>query len=243
MEIRLDLLVARQLCVSREYAKEIILDGKCSLDGVTVLRPGAKFADTTIVDISADRPKYVSRGGLKLAGALDEFDICLDGLQCLDIGASTGGFTDCMLKRGAKCVIALDNGHGQLDRNLLTDDRVTSMEGIDIRNVTLTDLPFYPEFITCDVSFISLEKIVPSVSALFTIGTRGVFLLKPQFECGPGQTNKHGVVTDMSAHTAAIKRVCDCFNVYEIDVCGIRESSIKGRNGNTEYLIFVSKSI
>jgi len=242
METRLDLLVSRQLCVSREYAKEIILDGKCSVTGVTVLRPGAKFSDGTIVDISADRPEFVSRGGLKLAKALDEFGICLAGLQCLDIGASTGGFTDCMLKRGARSVIALDNGHGQLDRNLLADSRVTSMEGVDIRNVSPADLTFCPDFIACDVSFISLEKIIPSASALFAMNTTGVFLLKPQFECGPGRTNKHGVVTNLSVRTTAIERVSDCFNAYGIDVFGVCESPITGRNGNIEYLIYVTKS-
>ena len=240
MKIRLDQLVSKQLCVSREYAKEIISDGKCLVDGRTILRAGTKFADDTIVDIHAQKPQFVSRGGIKLAKALDEFDINVEGLRCLDIGASTGGFTDCMLQRGAMSVISLDNGHGQLAQSLLNDSRVTSMEDTDIRNITLDDLPYHPDFITCDVSFISLAKIIPSVSLLFARETKGVFLLKPQFECGLGHVNKHGVVTNLKAHADAIESVTFAIKEHCISVCDICQSPIAGKNINTEYLMYVS---
>jgi len=242
MEIRLDQLVSRQLCVSREYAKEIIIDGKCDVGGRTILRPGARFADDTFVDVRAEKPQFVSRGGIKLATALEKFDISLHGLKCLDIGASTGGFTDCMLQRGAKHVIAIDNGHGQLAQDLLNDSRVTSMENTDIRSIVPDDLCYQPDFITCDVSFISLTKIIPTVSLLFASHTTGVFLLKPQFECGPRVINKHGVVTNIEAHTEAIENATTAFDLYGIRVCGICKTPIQGKNINTEYLMYVSST-
>jgi len=236
-EKRLDVLVCEAMDVPREYAKEVITAGKCAVAGKIVTKPGAKFAVGVDISIDAEKMPYVSRGGLKLAKALEIFDICLEGRQCLDIGASTGGFTHCMLANGAKCVIALDNGTGQLSSQLARDCRVISIEGTDIRAVGIEDLPFTPDFIACDVSFISLEKIIPTIASLLAPGKQAVLLLKPQFECGRGELNKKGVVKNPAARDAAINRVSRCLAAHGLIPRGVIQSPITGQNGNIEYLI------
>jgi len=240
-DIRFDVLVCEHLGVSREYAKELILGGKCMVAGKIIIKPGAKFPSDTEIVINAEKNPYVSRGGLKLAKALDAFQINLNGLLCLDIGASTGGFTDCMLAHGAKKVIALDNGRNQLNPALVEDCRVI-LEEKDIRHTTLQDLPWQPQFITCDVSFISLEKIIPSVSLLLKSGTDAVFLLKPQFECGVKELNKKGVVKSTKAHVYAINHILKCLLDNKLLILGITFSPITGQGGNIEYLIYARKT-
>jgi len=240
-EKRLDIMVSNTLDVSRKYAKEVISAGKCAVDGKIVTKPGAKFSINADIHVDAEKMPYVSRGGQKLAAALEKFDINLQGQLCLDIGASTGGFTDCMLAHGAKQVIALDNGTGQLSPILAQDARVISMENADIRAISAADLPFAPQFISCDVSFISLEKIIPSIASLSPANCRAVFLLKPQFECGRGEINKKGVVKNIKAHDAAVKRVSLCLANHGFAVIGVTQSPITGQNGNIEYLIYAHK--
>ena len=242
MDVRLDTLVSLKLGASREYAKEMILDGKCFVDGKVATKPGARFSSTADVLVTGEKMPFVSRGGLKLAKALQEFSIDLSDLICLDIGASTGGFTDCMLANGAKCVIALDNGHGQLALSLLRNHRVISMEGRDIRSTTPKDLPHKPDFFACDLSFISLEKVMPAIANLLSLRVQGIFLLKPQFECGPGKVNKRGVVENMTIHSLIIDRIYNALAVNGFDILGICDSPVTGRNGNKEYLIFVEKN-
>jgi len=236
---RLDVLLCKKLGISREYSKEIILAGKCRVSGKVILKPGSKFDDTASIQTDAERMPYVSRGGFKLAAALDSFSINLSGLCCLDIGASTGGFTDCMLQGGAKSVIALDNGHNQLASALHKDKRVISIEGVDIRTVHISDMPFKPNFIAADLSFISLTHIIPKVSELLNGDGRAVLLIKPQFECGAKELDKRGVVHNPRAHISAIHNICMLLVNNRLMIKGLIFSPIKGQNGNIEYLISV----
>ena len=243
MQKRLDVLVCEQMGVSREYAKEIILSGKCVVSGVTITKPGARFEEgcKTSMEIFAEKIPYVSRGGIKMAYAVEKFGIYLAGRLCIDIGASTGGFTDCMLQNDAAAVIALDSGHGQLAERLLEDPRVTSMEGTNIMLVDIGELPFVPTFASVDVSFISLEKVIPKVSQILKTGGQAMLLLKPQFECGQKALNKKGVVTTLSAHAEAMRKVFMAIANAGMAVRAMDFSPITGQNGNVEYLIFVTK--
>jgi 23S rRNA (cytidine1920-2'-O)/16S rRNA (cytidine1409-2'-O)-methyltransferase len=243
MEKRLDVLVCEQLGVSREYAKEIILSGKCAVAGVTITKPGARLEEDckALIEISAEKLPYVSRGGIKMAYAVEKFGIDLAGRLCIDIGASTGGFTDCMLKNGAAAVIALDNGHGQLAEKLMKDPRVTSMEGTNIMLVNIDELPFVPAFAAVDLSFISLEKVIPKVSQILSTTGQAVFLLKPQFECGRKALNKKGVVTSLGAHAGALRKIFTAIVNAGMTVSAMDFSPITGQNGNVEYLIFSIK--
>ena len=241
MNKRLDVLVCEQLGVSREYAKEVILSGKCFVEGAAVTKPGMRVSADCAIDIRAGKLPYVSRGGVKMAHAVKRFDIDLAGQLCIDIGASTGGFTDCMLQNGAAAVVALDNGHGQLAEKLLYDSRVISMEGVNILTVDVNKLPFVPSFAAIDLSFISLEKVIPKVSQILDIRGQAIFLLKPQFECGLKALNKKGVVTSLAAHIAAVRKFFTATLNAGMAVRGMDFSPITGQNGNVEYLIFAEK--
>jgi len=241
MQKRLDMLVCEQMGVSREYAKELILSGKCSVNNATIRKPGERYDAGSIIDIDAERLPYVSRGGFKIAHALTKFDIDLAGKLCIDIGASTGGFTDCMLQHGAANVIALENGQGQLAQKLQSDCRVISMENTNIMVIDGSALPFLPNFAAVDLSFISLARVIPIVSSILPKYGQAIFLLKPQFECGPGVTNKRGVVTSLAAHVQAIGKILHAITDADMMVHGIDFSPITGQNGNVEYLIFVEK--
>ena len=241
MNKRLDILVCEQLGVSREYAKEVILSGKCIVSDAVVTKPGTRVSVDCAIEIHAEKLPYVSRGGLKMAHAVKKFDIELAGRLCIDIGASTGGFTDCMLQNGAAEVIALDNGHGQLAEKLLRDPRVISMEDVNILAVNMGELPFVPSFAAIDLSFISLEKVIPKVSQILDARGQAVFLLKPQFECGPRALNKKGVVTSLTAHIAAARKIFTAILNAGMTVQGMDFSPITGQNGNVEYLIFAEK--
>lgn len=238
---RLDILVCEHMGVSREYAKEIILSGKCTVADMTVTKPGARFDADCVIKICAEKLPYVSRGGVKMAHAINKFEIGLKGRLCIDIGASTGGFTDCMLQHGAATVIALDNGHGQLAEKLRHNPRVVSMEGTNIMTTDAAALPFVPDFAAVDLSFVSLGKVIPKVSLILGVGGQAIFLLKPQFECGPKALNKKGVVTSLAAHIAAVKKIITAIVDAGMVVLAMDFSPITGQNGNVEYLIFVEK--
>ncbi|MDR2183304.1 MAG: TlyA family RNA methyltransferase [Clostridiales bacterium] len=238
---RLDILVCEHMGVSREYAKEIILSGKCTVADMTVTKPGARFDADCVIKICAEKLPYVSRGGVKMAHAINKFEIGLKGRLCIDIGASTGGFTDCMLQHGAATVIALDNGHGQLAEKLRHNPRVVSMEGTNIMTADVAALPFVPDFAAVDLSFVSLGKVIPKVSLILGVGGQAIFLLKPQFECGPKALNKKGVVTSLAAHIAAVKKIITAIVDAGMVVLAMDFSPITGQNGNVEYLIFVEK--
>ncbi|MCL2573215.1 MAG: TlyA family RNA methyltransferase [Defluviitaleaceae bacterium] len=241
MEKRLDILVCEHLSVSREYAKEVILSGKCMVNGKVVIKSGVKFSSDCRLEIFAEKLPYVSRGGLKLAHAMKEFDIDIIDKVCIDIGASTGGFTDCMLQHGAKSVIALDNGHGQLAEKLLHDPRVISMENTNIMTVNTDELAFTPEFASVDLSFISLEKVISKVASLLDSQSLIVFLVKPQFECGANALSKKGVVNSLSAHRFAIDKIVRAMLNSRLVICDMDFSPIMGQNGNTEYLFLAEK--
>ena len=206
---RLDKIVAEKAAVSREYAKNLINTGCVSLSDRVLTKPGAMFDDDEDIIVAAAEMKYVGRGGYKLEAALDHFNIDVAGLVCGDIGASTGGFTDCMLQRGASKVYAIDAGTAQLVQKLRDDARVVSMENTNVRN--LFELPEKLDFITIDVSFISVTKIIENVSALIRDGGKVVCLIKPQFEVGRKNLNKKGIVKDNKQRDLAVKTVLTAF--------------------------------
>ena len=236
--LRLDVaLVERGLAPSRERARALILAGQVIVDGSVVSKAGAAVpAGADIAIAAADHP-YVGRGGVKLAHALDQFHIPVAGRRALDIGASTGGFTDVLLRRGAASVVALDVGHGQLDWRLRLDPRVIVRERVNARTLTPSDLPHPVDLVVIDVSFISLRHILPVVPPLLAPGGDVVALVKPQFEAGRRQVAKGGLVKDPAVHEAVLARVA-----AEAAACGLRriaqvESPITGAAGNREYFL------
>ena len=230
-------LLERGLAPSRERARALILAAQVTVDGQIVSKAGAPVTrDARVELVTPDHP-YVGRGGIKLAHALEVFGIDATGTRALDVGASTGGFTDALLQRGAASVIALDVGHGQLDWRLRTDPRVLVREGVNARVLTNDDVPHVVDLVTIDVAFISLGHIFPALPAFLAPGADVVALVKPQFEAGRGQVGKGGLVTDPRVHEAAIARV-----TAEADANGLRRvsmtpSPITGATGNKEFFL------
>ena len=243
MKDRLDiLLVKRGLAESREKAKAVIMSGIVYVDGQKEDKAGQTFADTANIEVRGSTLKYVSRGGLKLEKAMECFDVSVKDKVCMDIGASSGGFTDCMLQNGAKKVYAVDVGHGQLAWKLRNDTRVVVMEKTNIRYVKPEDIGESIDFASIDVSFISLSKVLPSAYNL--LGERGeiVALIKPQFEAGREKVGKKGVVREKSTHIEVIQ---NCFAYAKENGFFVRElefSPVKGPEGNIEYLYHLIKS-
>ena len=240
--MRLDLYIAENgLAGSREKAKELIKSGNVLVDGNVASRPAFDVTDANRIEVSGDTLKYVGRGGLKLEKAVSEFSLMLEGKVCIDIGASTGGFTDCMLQNGAALVYAVDVGHGQLDRKLLQDKRVVNMEGSDIRKLTGADFESPVDFISADVSFISLKLILPKVSELLPENGEAVVLIKPQFEAGRAAIGKNGVVKDRKAHIRVLEEIVLFCPSAGLSVQDIVPSPIAGGSGNREYLAHLKK--
>lgn len=243
MKDRLDvLLVKRGLAESREKAKAVIMSGIVYVDGQKEDKAGQTFADTVNIEVRGSTLKYVSRGGLKLEKAMECFDVSVKDKVCMDIGASSGGFTDCMLQNGAKKVYAVDVGHGQLAWKLRNDTRVVVMEKTNIRYVKPEDIGESIDFASIDVSFISLSKVLPAAYNL--LGERGeiVALIKPQFEAGREKVGKKGVVREKSTHIEVIQ---NCFAYAKENGFFVRElefSPVKGPEGNIEYLYHLVKS-
>jgi 23S rRNA (cytidine1920-2'-O)/16S rRNA (cytidine1409-2'-O)-methyltransferase len=229
-------LVERGFFESRAKAREAIEAGLVAADGRLVTKPSAPLADGAQIVASAPYP-WVSRGGVKLAHALDVFGVDPSGLFCLDVGSSTGGFTDVLLARGARHVIAVDVGHGQLHEKLRRDPRVTSMEGQDARSLTRAQLPEAPALIVMDASFISLGALLPNVLSLAAPEARLVALIKPQFEVGRA-LNRKGVVRDDKAHAEVCARARRDIEALGWRVRGLTPSPIEGGDGNREFLIF-----
>ena len=225
---RLDvLIVGLGLVPSRSKAQRLIRDGHVLVDGVAVTKPAANVA--TASSITVDKgDDYVSRGAYKLIGAFDEFSgrglPSPRGLRCLDIGASTGGFCDVLLRRGAAQVIALDVGHGQLDSRIARDPRIIEMSGVNIRDVTAANLPYRPDMIVSDVSFISLTYVIPVIARIAAPGASVVLLVKPQFEVGKGNLGTGGIVEDRHLRDQALETVVDCANQHGLTVAGTRSS-------------------
>lgn len=239
---RLDVLVHRQgLAPSREKASSQIMSGIVYVNGVKVDKPGTKLSIDSKIEIRGDALPYVSRGGLKLEKALKEFNLNLKGRTAMDIGASTGGFTDCMLKNGAAKVFAIDVGYGQLAWSLRTDSRVVCMERTNIRYVTPETIGEYVDFASIDVSFISLTKVLPAAKQLLREDGELVCLIKPQFEAGREKVGKKGVVRDKQVHIEVIGNIIKfCRQEMKLAVLGLSYSPIKGPEGNIEYLLHLS---
>ncbi|MGN0641692.1 MAG: TlyA family RNA methyltransferase [Huintestinicola sp.] len=240
--MRLDVYLAEEGMVkSRETAKKLIAEGGVTVNGKTADKPSAAVPEGAEVRIIGALPKYVGRGGLKLEKALRVFDISLEGMVCMDIGASTGGFTDCMLQNGAALVYAADVGHGQLDEKLINDSRVINMEGYNIRSAQLSDFEKRAEFISCDVSFISLKMVIPKIAELLPENGRAVMLIKPQFECGKSNIGKNGIVRSAKVHISVINDIISCCTASGLTVLGLDYSPVSGGDGNIEYLLYAGK--
>ena len=240
MKERLDMiLVNRGLAQSREKAKALIMAGIVYVDGQKEDKAGTAFEDKVQVEVRGNTLRYVSRGGLKLEKAMTHFGVTLEGKVCMDVGASTGGFTDCMLQNGAVKVYAVDVGHGQLDWKLRNDDRVVCMEKTNIRYVTSQDVADRIGFASVDVSFISLTKVLGPVKALLTESGQVVCLIKPQFEAGREKVGKKGVVREKSTHLEVIESVIMFARSIGFGVLNLEFSPIKGPEGNIEYLLYL----
>jgi 23S rRNA (cytidine1920-2'-O)/16S rRNA (cytidine1409-2'-O)-methyltransferase len=236
--VRLDLLlVDRGLASSRERARALILAGQVEVDGQVVVKAGTAVAAGSRVGLRAPDHPFVSRGGVKLAGALDRFGVDPAGRRALDIGASTGGFTDVLLQRGAASVIALDVGRGQLDWRLRTDPRVVVREGINARALAREHLPYAPDLVTIDVAFISLRHILPPLPRLVLPGADIVALVKPQFEAGRDQVGSGGLVTDPEVHRAVVEQVTAAAESVGLRRIAMTPSPIAGATGNQEFFL------
>lgn len=239
---RLDvLLVEKGIISSRENAKACIMAGQVFVDGQRVDKAGEKVPVDAEIEYKGHKIPYVSRGGLKLEKAMKTWPISLEGKTCMDIGASTGGFTDCMLQNGAKKVYSVDVGYGQFAWKLRTDERVVCMERTNIRYVTPEDIGEPIDFASIDVSFISLKKIMPATLNLLSDKGEVVALIKPQFEAGREKVGKKGVVRDISVHKEVVYGIVDFLLEQNIVVLGVAYSPIKGPEGNIEYLVYFTK--
>ena len=235
--MRLDqLVVDKGLLPSRERARAMILAGQVTVEGQVVSKAGAQIDPAAAVTVLAPDHPYVGRGGIKLAHALDTFGIAVDGREALDIGASTGGFTDVLLQRGASRVVALDVGHGQLDWRLRNDPRVVVMEHFNARHLTPADLPGPVDFVCIDVSFISLRHIFPVIPPIVRPGADVVALVKPQFEAGRSEVGS-GIVRDEAIHARVVDEIRDAGAAVGLTPAGLAPSPITGQKGNVEFLL------
>ncbi len=237
-ELRLDIYLKEKMNISRQKAQELIESENVSVNKKCVTKPSYKVGEFDLVEVkdTSEVLKYVGRGGYKLEKAIEEFRLKIDGI-CLDIGASTGGFTDCMLQNGAKKVYAVDVGSNQLVEKIKLDKRVISMENTDIRKADIERV----DFIACDVSFISLKMILESVQRLLKDSGEAVLLIKPQFEAGKENISKKGVVKNPKVHKKVIREIIEYAKMLKLFCKGLIFSPIKGGDGNIEYLLYLSK--
>jgi len=243
MKKRLDILVVEKgLAPSREKAKALIMAGQIFVDGNREDKSGMTFEETKNIEVRGETLRYVSRGGLKLEKAMQTFPITLTDKVCMDVGASTGGFTDCMLQNGAAKVYAVDVGYGQLDWKLRQDSRVVVMEKTNIRYVTPEDIEERPEFVSVDVSFISLSIVLPAVQKLLAPSAELVTLIKPQFEAGREKVGKKGVVRDPAVHEEVIQNTVRMAQANGFTILGLTYSPVRGPEGNIEYLLHLTNT-
>lgn len=240
---RLDVAVFEQgYAPSREKAKAIIMAGIVYVNNQKVDKAGFELKEGDVLEVRGKTLQYVSRGGLKLEKAMQEFPITLEGKICMDVGASTGGFTDCMLQNGAVKVYSVDVGYGQLAWKLRTDERVVNLERTNFRYATREQIPDEIDFASVDVSFISLKHILPNLNTLLAPDGQAVCLIKPQFEAGKEKVGKKGVVRDLNVHLEVVENVINLALENGFSVMGLQFSPIKGPEGNIEYLIYLNKS-
>lgn len=236
------LLYEKGLITSREKGKRLIMMGKVFIDTQRVDKPGERIDEDAEIYVKGDPIKYVSRGGLKLEKAMEEFSIDLEGKLAMDIGSSTGGFTDCMLQNGATKVYAVDVGYGQLDWKLRNDDRVVVMERTNIRHVDQEDIGEEIDFISIDVSFISLELVLPVASELLKEDGSLVVLIKPQFEAGRDKVGKNGIVRDSKIHIEVIEKIVEFAQTVDLAPRNLSYSPITGAKGNIEFILYLEKN-
>lgn len=242
-KLRLDSAVFEQgFCESREKAKTLIMAGVVYVNNQKADKPGMTIKDDDVIEVRSNPLKYVSRGGLKLEKAMQQFGLTLDGLICADIGASTGGFTDCMLQNGAEKVYAIDVGYGQLAWKLRSDERVINLERTNFRYCTTEQIPDALDFASVDVSFISLSIITPVMRTLMKNGARAVCLIKPQFEAGKDKVGKKGVVRDKAVHIEVVENTVNMLLSIGFSILGLTFSPVKGPEGNIEYLVYIQKN-
>ncbi len=242
MKERLDILLVKSgLAASREKAKTMIMEGIVLVNGQREDKPGTTFKDDVKITLKGKPMPYVSRGGLKLEKAVKVFELKLGTRVCMDVGSSTGGFTDCMLQNGAVKVYSVDVGYGQLDWKLRNDPRVVCMEKTNIRYLEVKDIDERPSFVSIDVSFISLTKVLPVVYELLETKGEVTALIKPQFEAGREKVGKKGVVRDPKVHTDVIKSVVAFASEIGFKPAGLDFSPVKGPEGNIEYLLYLLK--
>ena len=243
MKERLDvLLVKRNLAASREKAKAIIMTGNVFVNGQREDKAGSTFKEDVLIEVKGNPMKYVSRGGYKLEKAIDLWQVPLQDKICMDVGSSTGGFTDCMLQNGAQKVYAIDVGTNQLAWKLRQDERVISMEKTNIRYVTREDIADFIDFFSVDVAFISLKKVLEPVKALLTQEGQGVCLVKPQFEAGREKVGKKGVVRDPKVHREVLEQIMQYVLSIGFEILELSFSPIKGPEGNIEYLLYIQNT-
>lgn len=240
---RLDVAVFEQgYAPSREKAKALIMAGIVYVNNQKVDKAGFELKEGDVLEVRGKTLQYVSRGGLKLEKAMQEFPITLEGKVCMDVGASTGGFTDCMLQNGAVKVYSVDVGYGQLAWKLRTDERVVNLERTNFRYATREQILDEIDFASVDVSFISLKHILPNLNTLLAPDGQAVCLIKPQFEAGKEKVGKKGVVRDLNVHLEVVENVINLAVENGFSVMGLQFSPIKGPEGNIEYLIYINKS-
>lgn len=244
MKKRLDIiLIEKGFFTSREQAKTMVMAGCIFVNNQRVDKPGFAISDNDKIEVKGEKLKYVSRGGLKLEKAINNFNINLNNKICMDVGASTGGFTDCMLQNGAQKVYAVDVGYGQLAWSLRTNKKVINMERTNIRYIDQHNIDDIIDFISVDVSFISLKLVLPVLKKILKLNGKMVCLIKPQFEAGKDKIGKNGVVRDKLIHKQVINNIINFIQVeVEFDVLNLDYSPIKGPKGNIEYLIYLKNS-
>ena len=235
-------MARRGLADSREIAQRLIMAGRVRVNSRPADKPDIKVDSETPIELIAGAPQYASRGAYKLIAALEHFGVAVEGKHALDVGASTGGFTDVLLRRGAKAVTALDVGYGQLVLKLREDPRVTVLDRMNIRLATPADLPHVPELVTIDTSFISLRLVIPAVLPLVAPRAEIIALIKPQFEVGKGKVGKGGIVRDEKMRREAVAGIVEFAESVGLDVVGTIESPIEGAAGNREYLALMKFS-
>lgn len=236
------LLVEKGLETSRERAKALVMAGIVYADNEKIEKPGQEVPIEANVEVRGQTLRYVSRGGLKLEKAISKFGLNLENSTCMDIGASTGGFTDCMLQNGAKKVYSIDVGYGQLAWKLRTDSRVVCLERTNVRHLTEEQVPEPIDFFSVDVSFISLTLVLPVAYHFLKENGEAVCLIKPQFEAGKGKVGKKGVVREPEIHIEVIKKIIDFVTENRFSVLGLDFSPVKGPEGNIEYLLYIKKT-
>ena len=242
-QMRLDmLLVARGLVSGRDRAKELIAQGQVLVNGQKAVKPAQKYEEDVQMEILNDAAHFVSRAAHKLEGALQAFGIDLTGRAVLDVGASTGGFTQCALEKGAAHVYAVDVGSDQLAPQLKSDSRVSDLEKTDIRLLRREQLNTVPDFAACDVSFISLRLVLPAIAALLSPEGEAVVLIKPQFEAGRGAVGRGGLIKDPKVHLRVLQEMTDTFHANGFVICGMTVSPITGGDGNVEFLAWLRRA-